>query len=92
MNKKLVAWLLIALCLFAFSTYALTSGVLADHECTGEHCAVCLCMTLREQFQQLLLAAVLLGGLLTVCCALRVEKCVWLSLRALWTPVCLKVK
>lgn len=94
MQKSLgrVCLLLAVVCLFSFGTGALVCCSVADHDCCGEGCSLCLFVSLLEQVMGLLsfgalflLCAPLLKK--GICCASSVPAPVCAH-----TPVHLKVK
>ena len=68
MQKSLgrVCLLLAALCLFSFGTGAFFCCSVADHDCCGEGCSLCLFISLLEQVMGLLS----LGALFLLCAPL----------------------
>lgn len=88
--NRLLALLLAALCLFVCVTTALPSDDMA-HECVGEQCFLCLCLSLRQNPAAL---SVLPVGLCVLVyfifkCGIHLPCAI---VPAFWSPVCLKVK
>jgi len=90
---RLLTTFVALICLFCFITSALASGFDKSHDCAGERCMICLCISLREHiFSALLIFAALsficgIDPILLGVPATSVE-----SDSAVMTPVCLKVK
>lgn len=94
MNKKIgrVCLLLAVLYLFSFATGTLFCCAVAEHDCCGEGCSLCLFVSLLEQVEGLFsLCALALAGLSlfekTVLCT-----CLGATPRCTRTLVFLKVK
>lgn len=89
-NARLLALLLAVLCLFGCVTVALSFGDM-DHDCAGEQCFLCLCLSLRQGMADVL-------ALPASLCVLVYFVFKWgiphqnVIVPASWTPVCLKVK
>ncbi len=85
-----MVWLLAAVCLLSCVMEAPPVHSL-DHDCTGEGCPVCLCISLREVLASL---TVLLAAVHLAICLARVpiRGCRPLFSPRRWTPVFLKVK
>lgn len=95
-NAHLCRCLLLLLtlsCLFCFLTYAASFNASPAHECTGEQCPICLCVTLHEQLLRALTVLTSLYCLFMAVIALqRLPLRSPSSLREARSPVFLKVK
>ena len=81
------------ICLFCFITSALASGFDKSHDCIGDSCMICLCISLREH----IFSALLIFAALSVICGIMpiftdVPVISAKSVFTVATPVCLKVK
>ncbi len=89
--KCKVCMILAMICVLAFAGLTLTSGITADHDCAGEHCAVCLCSNMLKLAAGAFLASV--GTAAVILLRSNSGECAdALEHHALQTPVCLKVK
>ncbi len=79
--------------LLAFGAYALTSGTLADHDCSGDGCIICLCSALGEKLAGCMLPVFGMAAMhfLPTCLQKALSAAGWLP-AGTGTPVCLKVK
>ena len=85
--------LLVAVCLFAYAVTVLPLRVDVPHECRGDSCFVCLCISLCERFAGFLLLTQVAGVAFFVLFACKFSIYSTADCRfAVHTPVCLKVK
>lgn len=89
-NVRLLALMLAALCLFAWAAASPALEGL-EHECAGEQCFLCLCLSLGQSLADMLLlpASLCFAVSFVVRCGIHHPNAI---VPAAWTPVCLKVK
>ncbi len=89
----LVALLVAFACLALFTLDTFSAGMLIDHECAGEHCAVCFCLSVRQHMEELSVVvalAVFCFGFIIA--ARRLGRRMMALQNTSCTLVCLKVK
>ena len=98
MNTKMLAYrslllLLVAVCLFAYAVTVLPLRFDIPHECRGDSCFICLCISLCERLAGSLLLLTAVG--LTLAILFSAKFCIYCAADydfVAHTPVCLKVK
>ena len=88
-----VALLVALACLAFFTLSTFSAGMLIGHECAGEDCVVCFCLSVRQHMEEIatVLALVVVCSGLIIAARRFVRRMMALQI-ASCTLVCLKVK
>ena len=92
-TMQLAICVLVVLCALIFVVSSFASGMCRDHDCAGEQCAICLCISIMENISRIL--AVVLASVPALALTVIVVRAFGHGASldfADKTPVCLKVK
>ncbi len=91
-STKAIVCTIAAVCLICLITSALAFGIDMGHDCVGEECFICLCVSLREHIFRVLLAAAVVSIVCTEEAIRAIRQNDGEDICTVATPVRLKVK